>query len=133
MSTPSLPRPHNARILCYVEPVSGIRETESGLAVVASANEEPLIGHVLGVGPDVRQGEFVIDGVKAHNRVMFSKYAGVTIQLTGKEYHVIEESDVLLVWPEVFPLPESLQAKPVETALEGPLSEEPLSLAGVGG
>jgi co-chaperonin GroES (HSP10) len=100
-----LPGPHMNRLLVFVAPSSGIRETASGLAVVAGQSEAPLVGHVLGIGPDVNP-TYLMKG----NRVLFSRYAGIVTEIGGKEYHVIEETDVQLVWRKQFELPDALQA-----------------------
>lgn len=121
-----LPRPHGNRILCFVAPTSGLTETQSGLHVVQSASEAPLIGHVLAVGQDVNPSR-----IEPHNQVMFSKYAGLVVDIGGRQYHVIEESDVLLVWPDLFDLPEAL-ALPAQQQdpVDGPCVCHPLDETG---
>jgi chaperonin GroES len=91
-------RPLGDRLL--VETIEG-EETFAGgkLALPETAKEKPQQGHVLAVGPGAKdeQGERISMDVEVGDRVLFAKYAGTEIKLSGIKYLIMRESDVLAV------------------------------------
>lgn len=73
-------------------------KTASGIIIPDSAKEKPEQGTVIAVGP----GRFSEDGgrriplsVKTGDKVLFSKYGFDTVKISGVEYYVISESNIL--------------------------------------
>lgn len=74
-------------ILVRIDPVQ--EKSKGGIILAESAIERPIEGTVVCVGRDVAE-------VKAKDRVMYGKYAGTEIVLTGgEELLVLNEEDVI--------------------------------------
>jgi chaperonin GroES len=74
--------------------------TASGLVLPDTASKErPEQGEVIAVGPGRldEDGERMPMSVKVGDTVVFKKYAPDEVEVDGKEYLVISESDVLAV------------------------------------
>ena len=73
--------------------------TAGGIVLPESAKDKPARGKVVSVG----DGKLLSDGtrggfqVKKGDRVLFSSYAGETIELDDQEYLLMREDDVLAV------------------------------------
>ena len=72
-------------------------KTKGGIYLPDTAKEKPREGEVLALG----EGEIGKDGkrkefqVKAGDRVIFSSYAGTEVKMSGEEYLIIGEDDIL--------------------------------------
>ena len=73
-------------------------ETSSGGIIIPdTAKEKPAEGKIIAVGT----GKIAEDGkvrpmnVKAGDNVLFSKYAGTEIKISGEEYLIMREDDIL--------------------------------------
>ncbi len=91
-------RPLGDRLI--VEPLEQELRTESGLFIPETAKEKPQQGHVLAVGPgNFKEGssERIPMDIKAGDRILFAKYAGTDIKLSGKELKILRENDVLAI------------------------------------
>ena len=72
-------------------------KTKGGIIRPDTAKEKPREGEVLAIG----EGELGKDGkrkdfqVKQGDRVIFSSYAGTEVKLSGEEYLIISEDDIL--------------------------------------
>jgi chaperonin GroES len=84
-------KPLDDRIL--LEPSEAEEKTASGLIIPDSAKEKPRIGTVVAVGTD----EDLREKVKEGNKVLFSKYGGDEVEMNGKEYRILQRSDILAV------------------------------------
>lgn len=84
-------KPMDDRVL--VELVEEEAKTASGLIIPDTAKEKPRVGKVVAVGTD----EDLQEKVKAGNRILFAKYGGEEIELEGKEYKIVQRSDILAV------------------------------------
>ncbi len=62
-------------------------KSEGGIILANVSKEKPLSGEIVRVGPDVT-------GIQAGMKILFAAYAGTKI---GKEYLIMEESDVIAV------------------------------------
>lgn len=88
-------RPLHDRIL--VRRMEEDEKTAGGIFIPDTAKEKPQQGEVVATG----KGRVTEDGktlpleVKAGDKVLFSKYSGTEIKLSGKEYLMIKEEDVL--------------------------------------
>jgi chaperonin GroES len=73
--------------------------TAGGIVLPESAKEKPQKGKVAALG----QGKVLDDGsrskfqVKKDDQVLFTSYAGTEVKIDGKEYLIMDESDVLAV------------------------------------
>ena len=72
-------------------------KTRGGIIIPDSAKEKPQQGEVLAVGNGkvLENGSVLPLGVKAGDKILFSKYAGSEIKMDGSEYLMIREEDVL--------------------------------------
>ena len=82
-----------------VRPLEAEQTTASGLVIPDTAKEKPQEGTVLAVGPgriDDKGNRVPID-VKVGDKVIFSKYGGTEVKLSGQEYLVLSARDVLAI------------------------------------
>jgi chaperonin GroES len=84
-------KPLDDRVL--LEPMPAEEKTSSGLIIPDSAKEKPRVGTVIAVGTD----EDLKEKIKAGNKVLFAKYGGDEIEMNGKEYRILQRSDILAV------------------------------------
>lgn len=84
-------KPLDDRVL--LEPLPAEEKTSSGLIIPDSAKEKPRVGVVIAVGTD----EDLREKIKEGNKVLFAKYGGDEIELNGKEYRILQRSDILAV------------------------------------
>ena len=75
-----------------IQPTAAEEVTMSGIIIPDSAKEKPLRGKVLAVGNGTKDEEMIL---KAGDSVLFGKYAGSEIELDGKKYLIMRQSDVL--------------------------------------
>ena len=83
-------QPLSDRVL--IEPTAAEEVTASGIIIPDSAKEKPLRGTVLAVGNGTKDEEMVL---KAGDKVLYGKYAGTEIEVEGKKYLMMRQSDVL--------------------------------------
>jgi chaperonin GroES len=70
--------------------------TYSGIVLPDTAKEKPQRGKVLAVGPGrYEDGKLVALDVKKNDEIIFSKYGGTEVKLSGDEYLILRESDIL--------------------------------------
>ena len=84
-------KPIDDRIL--LEPMPAEEKTSSGLIIPDSAKEKPRVGTVIAVGTD----EDLREKIKEGNKVLFSKYGGDEVEMNGKEYRILQRTDILAV------------------------------------
>jgi len=80
----------------FVEPLSEEKTTKSGIYLPESAEEKPIAGKVIAVGPGkiTEEGKLIPLTVKVGDKILFTKYAPNEIKIDDKEYLVIREDDV---------------------------------------
>ena len=83
-------KPLSDRVL--IEPTAAEEVTASGIIIPDSAKEKPLKGTVLAVGNGTKDEEMVL---KEGDTVLYGKYAGTEIEVEGKKYLMMRQSDVL--------------------------------------
>ncbi|MDQ5882657.1 MAG: chaperonin GroES [Patescibacteria group bacterium] len=83
----------------FVEPLSEEKTTKSGIYLPESAEEKPIAGKVIAVGPGkiTEEGKLIPLTVKVGDKILFTKYAPNEIKIDDKEYLVIREDDVLAI------------------------------------
>jgi chaperonin GroES len=72
-------------------------KTVGGIIIPDTAQEKPMEGEVLAVGPGARneQGQIVPLEVKAGDRILFGKWSGTEVKLDGEELLIMKESDIM--------------------------------------
>ena len=74
-------------------------KTAGGIVLPDAAKEKPQRGKIISVG----EGKLLDDGtrrkvqVKKGETVLFTSYAGTEIKIDGKEYLIMDESDIMAV------------------------------------
>ena len=84
-------KPLDDRIL--LEPEQAEETTASGIIIPDTAKEKPRIGKVIAVGTD----EDLREKIKEGSKVLFTKYGGDEIEMNGKEYKLLQRTDILAV------------------------------------
>ncbi|MFO0974614.1 MAG: co-chaperone GroES [Phycisphaerae bacterium] len=90
-------RPLDDRIV--VEQASAEEKTAGGILLPETAKEKPQRGKVLAVGPGkmMDSGHRAAPCVRVGDEVFYGKYSGSEVEISGKKYTVLRESDVLAV------------------------------------
>lgn len=86
-----------------IEPQSAEEKTESGILIpVSDSQEEPERGVVVAVGAGKmgKDGKVIPLSVKVGDVVLLAKYKQDKVRITGKEYLIAKESDILAVIEE---------------------------------
>jgi len=88
-------KPLHDRVL--VKRLEEEEKTKGGLIIPDTAKESPAEGKVVAVGPGRKDegGKVIAVGVKAGDRIIFSKYAGTEIKIEGVEHLIMKEEDIL--------------------------------------
>jgi chaperonin GroES len=88
-------RPLHDRIV--VKRITAEEKTRGGIIIPDTAQEKPMEGEVIAVGPGARneQGAVVALDVKAGDRVLFGKWSGTEVKLDGEELLIMKESDIM--------------------------------------
>ena len=88
-------KPLGDRIFVKVSPAE--EKTAGGILLPDNAQEKPQIGEVVAVGPGKRNddGSRSELDVKVGDKVLYSKYAGTDVKLSGDDYVLLSEKDIL--------------------------------------
>ena len=88
-------RPLDDRVV--VEPLEAEEKTTGGILLPDTAKQKPQQGKVIAVGPGKLsdKGERLALGVKVGDTVLFGKYSGSDVEVSGKEVKILRESDIL--------------------------------------
>jgi chaperonin GroES len=78
-----------------VEPAAAEEKTASGIIIPDTAKEKPQRGKVISTSEVDEKGNKPT--VKIGDEVLYGKYAGTEIQVDGKEYLIMRESDIFAV------------------------------------
>jgi len=82
-----------------VERLEAQSKTAGGIVLPDTAKEKPQRGKIVSVG----EGKVLDDGtrrevqVKKGDTVLFTSYAGTEIKIDGKEFLIMDESDIMAV------------------------------------
>ena len=80
-----------------IEPNKAEEKTAGGIVLPEAAKEKPLMGKIVAIGT----GKLLDDGsrgkmsVKKGDVVLFGKYGGSDVEVAGKEYKIMRESEIL--------------------------------------
>jgi chaperonin GroES len=88
-------RPLDDRVV--VEPLDAEEKTSGGILLPDTAKQKPQQGKVVAVGPGklLESGSRALVAVKIGDTVMYGKYAGSEVEVSGKEFKILRESDIL--------------------------------------
>ncbi len=72
-------------------------KTVGGIIIPDTANEKPMEGKVVAVGPGARNDSGVLSplDVKAGDRILFGKWSGSEVKIDGEELVIMKESDIM--------------------------------------
>ncbi len=82
-----------------VERLEAESKSSGGILIPDSAKEKPMRGIVIAVGPGriLDNGEVKALDVKKGDKVLFGGYAGSEVKLEGKDYLIVNESEIFAV------------------------------------
>jgi chaperonin GroES len=88
-------RPLHDRVL--LRRVEQEAKTAGGILIPDTAQEKPMEGEVIAVGPGARGDDGKVQPleVKAGDRVLFGKWSGTEIKIDGEELMIMKESDIM--------------------------------------
>ena len=72
-------------------------KTKGGIIIPDTAQEKPMQGEVIAVGPGGRDdsGKLIPIDVKEADVVLFGKWSGTEVKIDGVEYLIMKESDIM--------------------------------------
>lgn len=74
-----------------VEPAEAEQKTAGGIIIPDTAKEKPQKGTVVAVGPGKKDEPMT---VKKGDTVLYGKYSGTEVNIDGKNYLIMKESDI---------------------------------------
>jgi chaperonin GroES len=88
-------RPLQDRVLLRRVPHEA--KSSGGVIIPDTAQEKPMEGEVVAVGPGARGEDGTLQplDVKAGDRVLFGKWSGTEFKLDGEELMIMKESDIM--------------------------------------
>ena len=90
-------KPLNDKVL--IERLESSAKTTGGIHLPDSAKEKPTEGKIVAAGDGAwnDEGKRAPLSVRVGDRVLFSTYSGTTVKEMGKEYLILDESEILAV------------------------------------
>ncbi len=88
-------RPLHDRVM--VKRVEEDTKTKGGIIIPETAQEKPMQGKIIAVGPGARDesGKLVPLDVKKGDTVLFGKWSGTEVKIDGDELLIMKESDIM--------------------------------------
>jgi chaperonin GroES len=77
-----------------VEPAAAEQKTAGGIIIPDTAKEKPQKGVVVAIGTGKKDEPLT---VKVGDLVLYGKYSGTEINVEGKDYLIMRESDILAI------------------------------------
>ncbi len=77
-----------------VEAAAAEEKTTSGIIIPDTAKEKPQRGTIIAVGSGKKDEPMT---VKVGDTVLYGKYSGTEVQIEGKDYLIMRESDIFAV------------------------------------
>ena len=72
--------------------------TKSGIVIPGQSKENPQQAEVIAVGPGgTVDGKEVVMNVSVGQTVIYSKYAGTTVEIDDEEYIIVKQDDILAI------------------------------------
>ena len=80
-----------------VESLEAEEKTIGGILLPDTAKQKPQQGKVIAVGPGklTDKGDRTAVAVKVGDTVLFGKYGGSDVEVNGREFKILRESDIL--------------------------------------
>lgn len=80
-----------------LEPLEAEEKTSGGILLPDAAKQKPQQAKVVAVGPGklTDAGTRTALAVKVGDTVLFGKYSGSDVEVNGKEYKIVRESEIL--------------------------------------
>jgi chaperonin GroES len=84
-----------------VEPAEPLQKTAGGIVLPDTAKEKPQRGIVISVGPGkcLKSGNRGELSIAVGDVIIYGKYAGVDIEIEGREVKILRESEILASLP----------------------------------
>ena len=88
-------RPLHDRVV--VKRIDSDTKTAGGIIIPETAQEKPMQGEVVAVGPGARgeDGKVAALDVKKGDRVLFGKWSGTEVKIDGEDLLIMKESDIM--------------------------------------
>jgi chaperonin GroES len=88
-------RPLHDRVV--IERLDEERTSAGGIVIPDTATEKPIQGKVIAMGPGkmLDDGKVIPLGVQNGETVLFGKYSGTEVKISGKDYVVMREDDIM--------------------------------------
>ena len=88
-------RPLHDRIV--IKRLEEARTSAGGIVIPDTATEKPIRGEVVAIGPGkmLDNGNIIPLGVKKGDNVLFGKYSGTEVKISGDELVVMREDDIM--------------------------------------
>ena len=88
-------RPLHDRVL--IRRVGQEEKTRGGIFIPDTAQEKPMEGEIVAVGPGTRSEDGTLQSldVKSGDRVLFGKWSGTEVKIDGEELMIMKESDIM--------------------------------------
>lgn len=89
-------KPLNDRVV--LKQLEAEETTKSGIVLPGQAQEKPQEAVVVAVGPGgVVDGKEIVMQVSVGDKVLYSKYAGTDVKVSGGEYIIVRQNDILAI------------------------------------
>lgn len=85
-----------------IQPKEAEEKTSGGIILPDTVKEKPVEGTIVAAGPGkvTENGETIKMGVKVGDKVLYGKYSGTEVTLSGVEYLIMRESDIFAIIPK---------------------------------
>jgi chaperonin GroES len=81
-----------------VKPLEEVEMKKGGIIIPDTAKEKPMEGEVVEVGPGrFEEGKRIALEVKKGDRILYGKYSGTEVSISGEELLIMRESDIFAV------------------------------------
>lgn len=82
-----------------IKPLQQEDRLPSGIVLPDSAKEKPQVGQVMAVGPGGNddKGNPIKIVVKVGQNVMYKKWGGNEVKVSGEEWTIVEQKDILAI------------------------------------
>jgi chaperonin GroES len=82
-----------------IKPLEAEEKTASGIILPDTAQEKPQMGKIIAVGPGKvsPKGEKEQIVVKVGQKVMYKKWGGNEVKISGEELVLVEQKDILAI------------------------------------
>ena len=89
-------KPLNDRVI--LKQLAAEEKTKSGIVLPGQAQEKPQEAEVVAVGPGgMVEGKEIVMQVSVGDKVLYSKYAGTEVKVSGEEYIIVKQNDILAI------------------------------------